>query len=109
MRVVAIAAGDAGRKHPALLERAVIVDFVLHLPIREIKSPPKLRNSVGVRQPPARHPVLGEFGPARMAQTAGLYLLAQSRRCDIALWMTVCRILPPPDVAAFVKTHSETL
>jgi len=38
VRVVAIAAGDAGRKHFALLERAVIVDFILHLPIG-VKEP----------------------------------------------------------------------
>ena len=38
MRIVAIAAGDAGREHLALLERAVIVDLVEHLPVGMIET-----------------------------------------------------------------------
>ena len=33
MRIVTIAAGHACREHPALLERAVIVDLVEHLSV----------------------------------------------------------------------------
>ena len=33
VRLVAVAAGDAGREHLALLERAVVVDLVEHLPV----------------------------------------------------------------------------
>ena len=38
MRLVAIAAGDAGREHLALLERAVVVDLVEHLPVGMIEA-----------------------------------------------------------------------
>ena len=37
VRIVAIAAGDARCEHLALLERAVIVNLVLHLPVGVIK------------------------------------------------------------------------
>ena len=33
VRLVAVAAGDAGREHLALLERAVVVDLVQHLAV----------------------------------------------------------------------------
>jgi hypothetical protein len=37
MRVVAVAAGNAGRVHPALAERPVLVDFVPDLPVRKVE------------------------------------------------------------------------
>ena len=33
MGFMAIAAGDTGREHPALLERAIIVHLIAHLPV----------------------------------------------------------------------------
>jgi hypothetical protein len=38
VRLVTIAAGDAGREHLALLERAVFVDLVLHLPVGLVET-----------------------------------------------------------------------
>ena len=52
--LVAIAAGDADRKHLALLERSVVVDFVEHLPIGVIETACDRRNNVGVRQGQSR-------------------------------------------------------
>src|SRR5271170_5989784 len=109
MRVVAIAAGNARRKHLALLERAVIVDFVLHLPIGVIEPVAELRDGVRIRQWPPRDPILGEFGPAGMAQPAGLDLFAQKRWGEIALRIAGARILSPGDTAALIEAHSEAL
>lgn len=59
MRLMAIAAGNAGRKHSALLEGTVIIDLVLHLSVGLIKSVVEQRDKVSVGQRPARHPILG--------------------------------------------------
>ena len=80
VRLVAIAAGDAGREHLALLERAVVVDLVQHLPVGMIEPARERRDDVRVGQRPARNPVLGEFAAARVAQAAGLDLLAHAAR-----------------------------
>jgi hypothetical protein len=77
VRIMAIAAGDAGREHLALLERSVIVDLVAHLPVRMIEPARQRRDDVRISEPPAGHPFLGELAAARVAQPAGLDLLAQ--------------------------------
>ena len=38
VRIVTVAAGDALGEHLALLERAVVVDLILHLPVGEIEA-----------------------------------------------------------------------
>ena len=48
MGFVAIAAGNSGREHLALLERPVIVDLIKHLPVGVIESASEGRNNVGV-------------------------------------------------------------
>src|SRR5215470_2033192 len=80
VRLVTVAAGDASRKHLALLERAVVVDLVPHLPVGVIKALPYRRDHVRVGQPSARNPCFREFAAARMAETAGLDLRPQGSR-----------------------------
>src|ERR1700758_2581630 len=77
VRLVAIAAGDTGSEHLALLERAVIIDLVKHLPIRMIERGDKRRDDMRIGQPLAGNPGLGELAAPRMAQAASLDLLAQ--------------------------------
>src|SRR6516225_890576 len=49
MRLVAVAASDAGREHLALLERAVVVNLVQHLAIGVIEPAGQRGDDVGVR------------------------------------------------------------
>ena len=48
VRLVAVAAGNARGKHLALLERAVVVDLVAHLPVRFVETAGKRRDRVRV-------------------------------------------------------------
>ena len=109
VRLVAIAAGDAGRKHPALLERAVIVDFVEHLPVGVIAPAGERRDPVRVGKPPAWNPVLGESGAARVAEAAGLDLLAQQRRREVARGIARARTDRPGDVAPLAEPNEQPL
>ena len=65
VRLMAIAAGDAGREHLALLERAVVVDLVEHLPVGMIEPARKRRDRMRVGQPPAREPNPRRTAPRR--------------------------------------------
>src|SRR6516164_11231351 len=107
MRVVAIAAGDACREHLALLERAVIVHLVLHLPVGEIELARERRDDMGVGQPAPRHPVLGELAAARVTQSAGLDLLAQQCRRKAALRVAGRCVVPPPDILTLIEAHQQ--
>ena len=107
VRLVAIAAGDAGREHLALLERAVVVDLVAHLPVGIIEPAGERRDHVGVREPAARHPVLGKFAAARVAQAAGLDLLANEGRREVALRVAGARIAAPHDIPALVESNEQ--
>src|SRR6201988_1125010 len=83
VRIVAIAAGDAGRKHLAQLERRVVVGFLIvtHLPVGMEKPALERRDPGRLRQRLAGLPVLRELPAPRMAKAAGLDLLAyQGRR-----------------------------
>src|SRR5713226_9057256 len=75
--LVAITAGDSGREHSALLERAVIVDLLAHLAVGFVEPAGKRRDHMRVGKPMPRHPVLGKCAAARMAQAASLDLLAE--------------------------------
>ena len=88
MRVVAIATGDARSEHLALLERAVIVDFIEHLPVGVIEPSAEHRDDVGVGEPLPGNPIFGKLPAACMAQPASFDLLAQIRlvRCCAAGW-----------------------
>src|SRR5512144_396557 len=70
VRLVTIAASDAGREHPALLERAVVVDLVQHLPVGTVEPARERRDGMRVREPPPRHPILGELAAARVPQVS---------------------------------------
>ena len=107
MRLVAIAAGDAGGEHLALLERAVIVDLVEHLPVGVIEPACERRDDVRVGQRPARHPVLGKFAAAGVAQAAGLDLLANQRRREVARGVARPRTDRPGHAAPFVELNQQ--
>src|SRR5262249_55865594 len=109
VRLVAVAAGDAGREHLALLERAVIVDLVLHLAIGVIEPAREGRDQMGVRKPPPGNPVFGELAATRMAKSAGLDLLAHQRRGEVAGGVPRRWIASPDDIAPFVETNPQTL
>ena len=76
VRFMTIAAGDTGCEHPALFERAIIVDLIDHLPVGGIEAMRERRDRMGVGQPVARDPLLGESTTARVAWATGLDLLA---------------------------------
>src|SRR5262249_3234068 len=67
VRLVAVAAADTGREHLALLERAVVVDLVLHLPVSVIKALAYWRDHVRLGQPSAWNPCFGGLAAASMA------------------------------------------
>src|SRR5262249_29654488 len=64
---------------------------------------------MGVREPPPGNPVLGELAATRMAKPAGLDLLAQQRRGEVAGGVPRLRIASPDDIAPFVETNDEAL
>src|SRR5215469_12611956 len=84
MGLMAIAASDAGCKHLALLERAVIIHLIKHLSVSLIESVGEQRDRVRVGKRPARNPVLGKLGAPRMAQAAGLDFLTNERGPEVA-------------------------
>ena len=84
MGLMAIAASDAGREHPALPERAVVIHLVQHLSVSLIESVGEQRDRVRVGKRPPRNPVLGKLGAPRMAQAAGLDFLANERGPEVA-------------------------
>ena len=108
MRLMAVAARHAGRKHLALLERAVIVDLVAHLPIGIVEPACKRRDDVGVRQGSTRQPCLGKFAAPRMAEAARLNLFAQLAGGKIAKRLPRSRVGSPRHVLTFVETNDET-
>src|SRR5262249_27025022 len=54
VRLVAVAAGDAGRVHAALEERAPRVDFVALLPVGPVERRREQRRQVVIEERPAR-------------------------------------------------------
>src|SRR5215471_264527 len=87
-----VAAGDTGREHLALFERAVIVDLVKHLPVSMIEPAPERRDNVRVRQPLSGSPIFQEGAAAGMAKSAGLHLLAQGGRRRVAHCVSRARV-----------------
>src|SRR5208282_5698611 len=108
VRIVAVAAGHALRKHLALLERSVIVDLVLHLPIGEVEAMGERRDDLRVGEPRARDPTLRNRPAARVAEPAGFDLLAQRRRRRGARRVSRRRIDCPGGVGAFVEADDQT-
>jgi len=103
VRLVAIAAGDAGSEHPALLERAVIVDLIAHLPVGLIEPAREQRDDVGVGERAAGHPILGKRAAARVTPAAGFDLLAHRGGREVAVGVAA-RSVDPPDTEANGKT-----
>src|SRR5262249_2497955 len=77
MRLLAVAAGDAGGVHLALFERAIGIDLIEHLPISMIEPLRERLDEVRVGKPPAWNPGLGKFAASRVAQATGLDLPAE--------------------------------
>ena len=67
MGVMTVTAGDTGGKHLALLERAIVIDLVAHLPVRMVEPGSEEGDGVRVGQGLARRPVLGKFTTSRVA------------------------------------------
>src|SRR5215471_834884 len=109
VRLVAVAAGDASREHLALLERAVIVDLVLHLAVGVIEPAREGRDHMRVREPSPGNPVLGELAATGMTKPAGLDLFAHQCRGEVAGGVPRLRVAPPDDIAPFVETNQQTL
>ena len=109
VRLVTIAAGDAGSEHFALLERAVVVDLVQHLPVGTVEPAREQRDRMRVRERAPRHPLLGKFAAARVTQPAGLDLLAHERGRDVAARVARGRIDRPDDTVALVEPDQQTL
>src|SRR5262245_7832573 len=109
VRFVAIAAGHARREHLALLERAVVVDLVAHLPVGMVEPARQRRDDMRLRQRPAGNPILRKLAAARMAQAAGLDFLAQRGGRDAALAVAGARIDRPGDVAPLVEPDDQSL
>src|SRR3954464_13391063 len=103
VRLVTIAAGAAGREHPALLERAVVVDLVQYLPVGTVEPARQRRDGMRVRERAPRHPRLGKLAAARVTQAAGLDLLAHERGRDAPARVARVRIDRPDDTLAFVE------
>jgi hypothetical protein len=107
--LMAIAAGDASSEHLALLERAVIIDLVEHLPVSIIEPAGERRDDMSVRQPPAGNPIPGKFSASRMAQAAGFDFPANESRCEVTLRISSLGIDPPDDIASLVEANDEAL
>src|SRR5262245_62263983 len=62
-----------------------------------------------VRKPPPGSPVLRELAATGMAKPAGLDLLAQQRRGEVAGGVSRLRVASPYDIAPFVEANDEAL
>ena len=74
---------DALRVHPALHERAPVVDLVAHLPVVPVEVVVEQREPVRVERRLAVHVVVGDAARARVAARAGVDLARSTRaaRC----------------------------
>src|SRR5450432_45533 len=80
--IVAIAAGNAGGEHLALLERAVIVGLlgVQHLSVGLIETPGDRQNHVGIGQRLSGSPAFRKFTAPGVTEAAGFHLGTQRAR-----------------------------
>jgi hypothetical protein len=69
VRLVAIAAGDAGGEHLALLERRIVIGLfdIANLAVGMIGIAREPFNCMGLRQPLTRHPIFVKSGAPRVA------------------------------------------
>ena len=80
MRVVTIAARDAGDEHLALAERRVVKDLIEALAVSFEQTRLQQARQVRVQQRAPRPPRLGDLGAAGMAHPAGLQFLRRRAR-----------------------------
>ena len=82
VRIVAVGAGHALGEHPALQERAVVEDLVLHLAVDAVEAGLEQRQPEAVGEGLAGMDVVGHLRAPGMAARAGLDLgdLARGRR-----------------------------
>ncbi|CEG08409.1 hypothetical protein BN961_01824 [Afipia felis] len=111
VRLVTIAAGDTGGKHPALLERRVIVRFldIADLAVGMICDARQRFDHMGLRQRLSGYPVFKETGAARVAEPASLNFFAQRWRPCGALGASGLWVYRPGDALMFVKPHQQSL
>ena len=111
MRLVAIAAGDARGKHPALLEWRIVIGFlhIADLAVGMIGGAGERFDHMRLREPLTGQPFLVEAGAARVAQPAGLDLLAQRSRRGRASCRPALRIDRPGDVVTLVEANQQSL
>ena len=102
VRLVAIATGDALREHPALEERAVVVDLAAHLAVAPVETFLEERDAMGVEQWRSVDVVFGELAGARVAAPAELDLARRVARAA-ALRLAGRGIDGPVDVAPLVE------
>ena len=107
VRLVTIAAGDAGREHPALLERAVVVDLVQHLPVGTVEP---ARQRRGHACPRASAPAPTPRKTRRGARDTGRRSRPPCARAgrDVPARVARGRIDRPDDTVAFVEPHQQT-
>ena len=100
MGVVAVRAGDPVRVHPALEERAPVVDLVPHLPVRVVEPLLEERRAVRVGEQLSRPVLLGQQAPPRVAAGAGSRPrrvargLRRAARCPRS--MSIFQLAAPP-------------
>ncbi len=104
--VVAVGARDAPRVHPALQERAPVVDLVLHLPVRVVQPLLEQRRVMRLAKELAGQVVLGEQASSRVAAGTHLVLDPELRRLlrdgDAPLHVHLPAAVPP-----FVEAHHD--
>ena len=108
MRIVAIAAGDTGGEHLALLERAVIINLIQQLPIGVIEPAAQRRNHVRAGQGSSRDPSLGKLAASGVAQPARLDLGTQRPWRPAAHGIAGSRIRRPGCVAPLGKARQKS-
>src|SRR5262245_8659661 len=109
VRIVAIAARDACRKHLALPERQIIVDLldVAHLAVGIGQVSIHRRDQVRIGKRLPGYPFFRKLRASGMAQAACLDLLAQAERHSIALRHSRLCVRRPRRAGAFVELHDK--
>src|SRR5262245_8057242 len=105
VRVVAIAARHACSKHPALLERNIVIGLgdVPHLAVGPVDiSRKRGSNRVRVLKPVPGHPILGHLAATRMAATAGFNFCPQKICREIATNDSAGGIVRPYDAFSLI-------
>ena len=108
VRLVTVRAGDSLRVHPALHERAPVVDLVAHLPVVPVEIVVEERQSMGVERRLAVDVVVGDAAGAAVATRAHLDLAGRRPR-RAALRTPGLGHRRPGDALALVERERETL